>query len=135
MWISRFEAIMRRYGWIENDKCDQVLPRIQDTAGQVVFGQLPRRIKENYSILVAELHSRYRVVCTSWSYAAEIGKRNHEEGEDTEKCAAELNKLNDKAHGHRDRRTKQKDLVRKFLESLIVDEVCFVVEYQKNWRT
>jgi hypothetical protein len=132
IWISRFEAIAKRYNWDTEEKLDQLLPRLQGSAGQFVFGQLPQDIIENYHLLIRELDSRFRVIRTSRSYAAKFSKRQQLEHETPEEYAAELKMLYDKAHGYRDRRTRQEDLVRKFLDGLQDEEVRFAVEYQKE---
>mgnify|MGYP006890617420 FL=1 len=40
-WIAQFEAIAERRGWSENEKLDQLLPRLEGLAAQFVFTQLP----------------------------------------------------------------------------------------------
>ncbi|VDI01477.1 Hypothetical predicted protein [Mytilus galloprovincialis] len=41
VWINRFEAIARRRSWTDEEKLDELLPRIQGEAGDFVFTQLP----------------------------------------------------------------------------------------------
>ena len=132
VWLSRFEAIARRHGWDNEEKLDHLLPRLQGLAGQFVFGQLPQEIIEDYRMLIKELDSRFRVVRTSRSYAAKFSRRNQKKGETAEEYASELKMLYDKAHGYRDRKTRQEDLVRKFLDGLWDEDVRFAVEYQKE---
>jgi hypothetical protein len=132
VWISRFEAIAKRYNWDNEEKLDHLLPRLQGSAGQFVFGQLPQEIIENYGMLIKELDSRFRVIHTSRSYSAKFSRRNQKRGESAEEYASELKMLYDKAHGYRDRKTRQEDLVRKFLDGLWDEDVRFAVEYQKE---
>jgi hypothetical protein len=134
MWISRFEAIASRYGWSEDDKLDQLLPRLEGQAGQFAFSQLSPPVLNDYQELVAEMNSRFRVIETARSFAAKFSQRSQKHGETAEEFAAELKRLYDKAHGYRDRRTRDEDLVRRFLDGLLDDEVRFEVEYHKEPR-
>jgi hypothetical protein len=40
VWIARFEAIVQRYGWSDEKRLDQILPRIKGQATEFVFTQL-----------------------------------------------------------------------------------------------
>ncbi|KAH3782969.1 hypothetical protein DPMN_160894 [Dreissena polymorpha] len=55
--------------------------------------------------------------------AVNLSKRDQKVGETAEEYAAELKRLYDKAHTRRDYRTRQEDLVRKFLDGLRDEEV------------
>lgn len=134
VWISRFEAIAQRYGWDEEDKLDQLLPRIDGQAGQFVFSQLPPAVLSKYNHLISEMNSRFRVVQTARSYAAKFSRRCQKHGETVEDFAADLKLLYDKGHGYRDRRTRDEDLVRRFLDGLMDDDIRFEVEYHKEPR-
>ncbi len=134
MWISRFEAIAHRYRWSDDDKLDQLLPRLEGVAGQFVFSQLSRDILYDYSELIGEINSRFRVVETAQSFAAKFSRRNQRHGETAEDYAADLKRLYDKAHGYRDRRTRDEDLVRRFLDGLYDEDVRFEVEFHKEPR-
>lgn len=132
MWIARFEAIAYRYQWSEEDRLDQLLPRIEGTAAQFVFSQLPAAVLCNYRELVAEINSRFRVVETARSFAAKFSRRSQRHGETAEEYAADLKMLYDKAHGFRDRHTRDEDLVRRFLDGLLDEDVRFEVEFHKE---
>ncbi len=132
MWIARFEAIAYRYQWSEEDRLDQLLPRIEGTAAQFVFSQLPAAVLCNYRELVGEINSRFRVVETARSFAAKFSRRNQRHGETAEEYAADLKMLYDKAHGFRDRQTRDEDLVRRFLDGLLDEDVRFEVEFHKE---
>ena len=58
VWINWFEAIAYRPHWTSEDKLDQLLPKLQGTAGEFVFSQLKASVLSNYDQLIAELHSR-----------------------------------------------------------------------------
>jgi hypothetical protein len=133
-WIARFEAIARRYQWSEDEMLDQLLPRLEGPAAQFVFSQLQPWIINSYTDLVAELNCRFRVIETTGSLAAKFSRRSQKYGETIEDYAADLKRLYDKAHGHRDRRIRDEDLVRRFLDGLRDEEIRFEVEYHKEPR-
>lgn len=132
VWLAKFEAIAQRQTWDENDMLDVLLPLIEGQASEFVFAQLPKETLRDYHDLTAELTRRYRVIETSRSFAAKFSQRNQRHGETAEDYAADLKRLYDRAHGHRDRRTRDEDLVRKFLDGLIDQETKFAVEYHKE---
>ncbi len=132
VWSARFEAIAKRFDWDDEDKLDQLLPRLEGQASEFVFSQFPPAVLSSYSDLVVEPNSRYRVIHTARSYAAKFSKRSQKYGETAEDFAADLKMLYDKGHGYRDRRTRNEDLVRIFLDGLVDEEVRFEVEYHKE---
>lgn len=131
-WIARFEAIAHRHRWGNEQKLDHLLPRIEGQASEFVFTQLPPTVLQNYEQFVAELNCRFRTIETTRSFAAKFSSRVQKNGESVEDYAAELKRLYDKAHGYRDRHTRDEDLVRRFLDGLLDDEVRFEVEYHKE---
>jgi hypothetical protein len=58
--------------------------------------------------------------------------RNQSEGESVEDYAAELKRLYDKAHSNRDSKTRQEDLLRRFLDGLNNEKARFHVEFVKD---
>ena len=62
-----------------------------------------------------ELNSRFRVVETQKTFAAKFSQRVQRADETTEEYAADLKRLYAKAYQFRDLKTRQEDLVRKFL--------------------
>ena len=60
----------------EEERLDEILPRLQGTTGEFVFGQLRREVRCNYVQLVSELNSRYRVVVTQKTYGAQLSHHN-----------------------------------------------------------
>ena len=131
-WIARFEAVAYRYGWGREERLDQLLPRIEGPASEFVFTQLPPAVVQNYDDLTAELNSRYKRIETARSFAAKFSNRTQGSGETVEEYAADLKRLYDKAHGYRDRRTRDEDLVRRFLDGLRDEEMKFLIEYHKE---
>jgi hypothetical protein len=135
VWITRFEAIAQRWGWTENEMLDQLLPRIEGHAANFVFSQLHLSLLHSYRDLKVELNNRYRTIETPRLFASKFSKRSQKVGETAEEFAAELKVLYDKAHGFRDRKTRDEDLVRRFLDGLRDDEIRFAVEYGKEPET
>ena len=108
---------------------------MEGQAAQFLYGQLPRHILNTYEDIVKEMHNRFRVVETARSFAAKFSRRNQRVGETAEDYAADIKMLYDKAHGYRDRRTREEDLVRRFLDGLRDDEIRFEVEFHKEPET
>jgi hypothetical protein len=133
--MNRFEIIARRSGWSIEEKLDNLLPRMEGAAAEFVFSQLPSRLLNNYTALVAELDNRYRIIETPRTYAAQFSVRNQRKGETVEEYAADLKRLYDRAHGYRSEDTRQEDLMRRFLDGLLDDEARFEVEFHKEPST
>jgi len=108
---------------------------LEGHAAEFAFTQLIPATLHNYQELKAELNSRFRVVETAKTFAAKFTRRNQRHGEPAESYAAELKMLYDKAHPKRDRRTREEDLVRRFLDGLLDDDTRFEVEYHKEPAT
>ena len=132
VWVSRFEAVAERRKWDEDAKLDNLLPRLQGKAGEFVFSQLPSRTLSNYEELVRELNSRFRVVETQKTFAAKFSQRNQRNDETVEEYAADLKRLYAKAYRSRDEKTRQEDLVRRFLDGLKDHEARFEIEFHKE---
>ena len=132
VWVSRFEAVAKRRNWDDNEKLDNLLPRLQGKAGEFVFSQLPPRTLADYEELVRELNSRFRVVETQKTFAAKFSQRNQRNDETVEEYAADLKRLYAKAYKKRDDNTRQEDLVRRFLDGLKDHEARFEIEFHKE---
>ena len=131
-WINRFEAIAERRNWSEECKLDNILPKLQGKAGDFVFSQLSKHTLSCYRELIKELNSRFRVVETEKSFAAKFSQRCQRADETVEEFAADLKRLYAKAYKNRDCRTKQEDLVRRFLDGMRDNEARFEIEYHKE---
>ena len=79
-----------------------------------------------------ELKNRYRRVETPKAYGAKFSHRSQHPGESVEDYTAELKKLYDKAHAGRDEKTRQEDLLRRFLDGLLDEQARFQVEFNKD---
>lgn len=132
VWINRFEAVARRRNWSVEMKLDDLLPRLQGRAGEFVFNQLSQDIISNYSELVRELNCRFRTVETQKTFAAKFSQRVQKYDETVEEYAAELKRLCSKAYTSRDCKTRQEDLVRRFLDGLKDSEARFEIEFHKE---
>ena len=132
VWYNRFSEVADRRRWTDEDKLDELLPRLQGGAGEFVFSQLPKRTRTNYRKLVKELSSRYRVVETKKTFAAQFSRRNQKPGETAEEYAAELKRLYDKVHPDRRSRTRDEDLLRRFLDGIQDSKASFQVEFVKE---
>lgn len=108
---------------------------MEGEAAELIFSQLSPFVLGNYRELVAELHSRFKVRETPRSFAAMFGRRVQRSDESVENYVAELKRLYDKGHGYRDRKTRDEDLVRRFLDGLLDDNARFEVEYHKQPTT
>jgi hypothetical protein len=132
VWYNRFEDIAFRYKWGNDKKLNELLPRLQGTAGDFVYGQLPTQVRRDFNSLVAELHNRFHKVETSRRFHAKFSNRCQKSGETAEEFAAELKRLYDRAHANRDPRTRKEDLLRRFLDGLLDDQARFHVEFVKD---
>ncbi|CAG2213067.1 unnamed protein product [Mytilus edulis] len=132
VWINRFEAIARRRSWTEEEKLDELLPRIQGEAGNLVFTQLPVGVLDRYTDLVRELSYRYRVIENTKSFKVRFSSRNQKPREKAEEYAAELKRLHHKAYPNRDRQQRKEDLLERFMRGILDEEVRFFVNYVKK---
>ena len=132
VWINRFEAVAERRRWDKETKLDNLLPKLQGKAGDFVFTQLSRNTLACYDDLIKELNSRFRIMETEKTYAAKFSQRTKKPSETAEEFAAELNRLYAKGYKFRDDRTRQEDLVRRFLDGLRDSDARFEIEYNKE---
>ena len=98
VWLARFEAIGHRFSWTEDEKLDQILPRLEGQAAQFAFVQLPSEMIHNYKEFCQEMNCRFRVIETHRAFAAKFSRRNQNHGEPVEDYAANMKMLYDKAH-------------------------------------
>lgn len=132
VYYNRFKDVAALYGWTEQEKLRELLPRLQGKAGEFVYGQLSRGVRSDFKQLVQELKHRFRKVETAKTYGAQFSNRSQHQGESVEDYAAELKRLYDKAHANRDKETRREDLLRRFLDGLLDDRARFQVEFTKE---
>ncbi|CAC5392807.1 unnamed protein product [Mytilus coruscus] len=116
VWFSRFSEVADRRGWNKDDRLDELLQRLHGQAGDFAYGQLPRRVRQDYDLLIDELNSRYRVIETSKTLGVKFSHRNQHPHESVEEG----------------RQTRREDLLRRFLDGLQDDTARFQVEYNKE---
>ena len=132
VWYNRFTDVAALQGWNNHQKLNELLPRLQSQAGEFVYEQLTPEVRTNYTRLIAELNSRFRVIETRKTFSTQFNKRTQKPNESAEDYAAELKRLYDKAYSNRTADTRREDLVRKFLQGLYDDHTRFHVEYIKD---
>ncbi len=132
VWMNRFEDVADRRGWSTHRRLDELLPLLQGAAGDFVYGQLDNRVRRDYDSLTLELWHRYRTIEQRKTMGAKFSHRVQGAQETTQEFAADLKRLYDKAHPHRDRQTRAEDLLRRFLDGLKDETASFHVEYVKE---
>jgi len=135
VWFNRFEEVADRLGWSENDRLDELLPRLQGAAGDFVFGQLSKNTRGSYKSLTRELKIRFRVIENPKAYGVKFSKRDQKCNESVEEYAASLKDLYNKAYPDRDTKTRDEDLLRRFLDGLYDEKAKEQVEFVKAPRT
>ncbi|KAH3847490.1 hypothetical protein DPMN_089811 [Dreissena polymorpha] len=75
-WRAQFEAIANRYGWDEEERLNQLLPRLEGAAAQSVFSQLSPHVLNHYHELLKEIDSRFRVIEAPRTFAAKLIHRS-----------------------------------------------------------
>ena len=121
-----------RYQWTDEERLDQFIPKLKGTAAQFVFTQLSPEVLNDYPHIVNEMNSRFQVIKTARFFAAKFSWRTQKPNETVEDYAADLNRLYDKAHWFCDRRTRDEDLIHRFLDGLYDEEISFEVEFNKE---
>ena len=132
VWFTRFTDVASLNQWGDRRQLQELLPRLQGPAGDFVYSQLPADARSSYGRLVRELNSRFQVVETRKTYAAQFSNRTQKPGETTEEFAAELRRLYNKAYPSRDAQTRKEDLLRKFLDGLYDERARFHIEFVKE---
>lgn len=97
-----------------------------------VYGQLSKSTPRNYRKLTEERNSRIRVVETRKTFISKFSNRQQKPGEKVEDYAADLKRLYDKAHPKRNSKTREEDLLQRFLDSLADSIAQFHVENVKE---
>ncbi|CAG2240770.1 unnamed protein product [Mytilus edulis] len=122
VWFSRFTEVADRRGWNKDDRLDELLQRLHGQAGDFAYGQLSRRVRQDYDLLIDELNSRYRVIETSKTFGVKFSHKNQHPHESVEEYAAELKRLYDQTRREGLLRRKPRRQTRK-VEVNPVDEI------------
>ena len=132
VYYNRFQEVADRRGWNDEQCLDELIPKLQGNAGDFVFNQLSSHVRRNYRSLVNELNSRFRVIENPRTFQMQFSHRDQKTGEAVESYVAELKRLYDKGHTRRDTRTRNEDLLRRFMDGLLNEKASFHVEYIKG---
>lgn len=135
VWINRFEAVADLYDWSGKERLSELLPRLQDAAGDFVYDQLSSTIIKSYKKLTRELGNRFGEVDTTRIYISKFNNRRQMFNESIQEFAADLKMLYDKGFPRRDRDTRREDLLRTFLAGLQNNDARIHVELNKEPRT
>ena len=135
IWIARFEAIAELRQWDKDMKLDFLLPRLQGKVGEYAFTVLPHKVLNNYKELITELNSAFKKIEIPRAFAVQFHSRVQGDDESVENYALELRRLYYKAYRHRDTKTREEDLIRRFIEGLKDADMSFAVEFHKDPKT
>ena len=135
IWIARFEAIAEHRQWDKDMKLEFLLPRLQGKVGEYAFTVLPDKVLNNYKELVTELNSAFKQIEIPRAFVVQFHSRVQGDAESVEDYALELRRLYYKAYKHRDTKTREEDLIRRFLEGLKDADMSFAVEFHKDPKT
>ena len=132
VWHSRFTTVANLNRWDETTKLSELTQRMQGTAAEFVFDEIPIDILSSYSSLVDELDSRFKSVETNRTFKVQFSKRLQKYNESAEEYAAELKRIYDKAYPGRNPEMRRQLLLQQFLNGLKDKEAKFAVEYYKE---
>ena len=83
-----------------------------------MFSQLSHSTLASYRELIKELNSRFLIVETRKTFAAQFSQWTQRYGETAEEFVADFKRLYAKAYRSRDSKARQEDLVSRFLDGL-----------------
>ena len=96
---------------------------------------MPQKNITKYNRLIRELSNRFCVVETTRTYRLQYNRRKQLPVETPEKFAAELKRLYNKAYRKRDFKSRQDDLLQKFLLGLNDHETRIYIELHREPQT
>ena len=111
IWFNRFSDVADRHNWSDDQRLDELLPKLQGQAGEFVYGQLKQKVRNNYKALVKELKNRFCKIETKKTYQARFSNFDQKANVSVEDYAAELKRLYDRAYGERDDKTQREDQI------------------------
>ena len=132
VWFARFMTVADLYNWDEPTRLSELVQRLQGTAAEFVFDEIPPEIIGNFSSLVHELGLRFQTVETNKTFRVQFSKRVQRVGESVEDFSAELKRLYDKAYPGRNPEMRRQLLLQQFLGGLRDKQARFAVEYFKE---
>ena len=132
VWHARFTTVANLNRWDETTRLSELMQRMQGTAAEFVFDEIPTDILNSYASLVDELDSRFKSVETNRTFRVQFSKRMQKYDESIEEYAAELKRIYDKAYPGRNPEMRRQLLLQQFLSGLKDKEAKFAVEYYKE---
>ena len=132
VWYSRFTTIANLNNWDEPTRLSELVQRLQATAADFVFDEIPQGIIIKFPSLVQELGLRFQSVETNKTFRVQFGKRTQRIGESVEDYSAELKRIYDKAYPVRNPVMRRQLLLQQFLNGLRDKQANFAVEYIKE---
>ena len=132
VWYSRFTTVANLNNWDEPTRLSELVQRLQGTAADFVFDEIPQGIISNFPSLVHELGLRFQTVETNKTFRVQFGKRTQRIGESVEDYSAELKRIYDKAYPGRNPEMRRQLLLQQFLNGLRDKQAKFAVEYFKE---
>lgn len=129
---SLVESVAKLANWTSREKLQQLLPRIQGIAADIVFGQLKEETMASYENLVAEIESRFGTLENKRVYKTQFNNKRQGRNESLEEYAADIKRLYDWAHPNRDASTRQEDLISKCLQGLWDSKARQYIELHKE---
>ena len=72
---ARFTSIANLNKWDETTRLSELMQRLQGTAAEFVFDEIPEEMLTNYEILVSELDSRFKSVETNRTFRVQFSEQ------------------------------------------------------------
>ena len=132
VWFSRFTTVADLNNWDDPTRLSELVQRLQGTAADFVFDEIPKDIISSFQSLVHELGLRFQSVETTKTFRVQFGKRTQRIGESVEDYSAELKRIYDKAYPGRNPEMRRQLLLQQFLNGLRDKQAKFAVEYFKE---
>ena len=132
IWYSRFTQVANLNNWDDATRLSELMQRLQGTAAEFAFDEIPQAILSNFHSLVNELGLRFQSVETNKTFRVQFGKRAQRIGESVEDYSAELKRIYDKAYPGRNPEMRRQLLLQQFLSGLRDKQAKFAVEYFKE---
>jgi hypothetical protein len=92
------------YDWSVKERLSELLPRLQDAAGDFVYDQLSSTITKSYKKLTKDLGNRLGEVDTTRIYISKFNNRRQMFNESIQEFAAGLKMLYDKGQRYQKKR-------------------------------
>ena len=135
VWFKRYKGIAQRREWTKAMKLDMLLQKMEGDAGEFVYDQLSSKTRKNYKLLTRELHHRFMTVENKETFEARFDNRDKKSSESLEEYVADLRKLYDKGHPHRDHKVREEDILKRLLNGIGDDKAAFHIQRVKNIRS